>query len=88
MAPSRKARGGGDGIGSTKAGKGVKIMVLVDAKGLPVAIDTCSARPHEAVGAAVVRLHADRSETPERIIGDKAYDSDASMRSWRSRALS
>src|SRR5258705_5929904 len=25
-----KARGGGDGIGSTKAGKGVKIMVLVD----------------------------------------------------------
>ncbi len=35
-----KAKGGGDGIGKTKAGKGVKIMVLVDARGLPVAIDT------------------------------------------------
>src|SRR5690606_3406461 len=38
-----KAKGGGDGIGCTKAGKGVKIMVLVDARGLPVAVDTCSA---------------------------------------------
>src|SRR5690554_3297367 len=27
----RKARGGGDGVGLTKAGKGVKIMILVDA---------------------------------------------------------
>jgi len=26
-----KARGGGDGIGCTKAGKGVKIMIMVDA---------------------------------------------------------
>ncbi len=43
-----KARGGGDGIGCTKAGKGVKIMVLVDARGLPVAIDTTSASPHES----------------------------------------
>ena len=55
-----KAKGGGDGIGKTKAGKGVKIMVLVDARGLPVAIDTCSASPHESqTGAAAVRLHAD-----------------------------
>jgi len=43
-----KAKGGGDGIGCTKAGKGVKIMVLVDARGLPVAIDTTSASPHES----------------------------------------
>lgn len=35
-----KAKGGGDGIGCTKAGKGVKIMVLVDARGMPVAVDT------------------------------------------------
>jgi hypothetical protein len=43
-----KARGGGDGVGLTKAGKGVKVMVLVDARGLPVAVDTCSASPHES----------------------------------------
>src|SRR4029077_8064620 len=36
-----KAKSGGDGIGCTRVGKGVKIMILVDAKGLPVA--ACSA---------------------------------------------
>ena len=71
-----KARGGGDGIGCTKAGKGVKIMVLVDARGLPVAIDTTSASPHES--RLVQRLFDFMltEETPERVIGDKAYDSD------------
>jgi hypothetical protein len=29
-----KAKGGGDGVGVTRVGKGVKIMVLVDARGL------------------------------------------------------
>ena len=71
-----KARGGGDGIGCTRVGKGVKIMVLVDARGLPVAIDTASASPHET--RLVQRLFDFMltEETPERIIGDKAYDSD------------
>lgn len=71
-----KARGGGDGIGCTKAGKGVKIMVLVDARGLPVAIDTTAASPHES--RLVQRLFGFMltEETPERVIGDKAYDSD------------
>jgi len=72
-----KARGGGDGIGVTKAGKGVKIMVLVDARGLPVAVTTGSATPHESKlvqGLLDFMLTAD---APDRIIGDKAYDSDA-----------
>lgn len=71
-----KARGGGDGIGCTKAGKGVKIMVLVDARGLPVAVDTTSASPHES--RLVQRLFDFMltEETPARVIGDKAYDSD------------
>jgi hypothetical protein len=43
-----KARGGGDGVGKTKAGKRVKIVVLVDARGLPVAVTTGSAAPHES----------------------------------------
>src|SRR5262249_11211757 len=42
-----KAKGGGDGIGLTKVGKGVKIMVLVDARGLPVAVDTAPANRSE-----------------------------------------
>ncbi len=71
-----KARGGGDGIGCTKAGKGVKIMVLVDARGLPVAVDTTSASPHES--RLVQRLFDFMltEEVPPRVIGDKAYDSD------------
>jgi len=71
-----KAKGGGDGIGCTRVGKGVKIMVLVDARGLPVAIDTTSASPHES--RLVQRLFDFMltEQTPERVIGDKAYDCD------------
>ena len=71
-----KARGGGDGIGCTKAGKGVKIMVLVDARGLPVAVDTMSASPHESTLVQHLFDFMLTKETPERIIGDKASDSD------------
>jgi len=42
------ARGGGDGIGRTKVGKRVKILIAVDARGLPIAVQSCSARPHES----------------------------------------
>ncbi len=71
-----KAKGGGDGIGCTKAGKGVKIMILVDARGLPVAVDTCSASPHESKLVQQLFSFVLTSERPERVIGDKAYDSD------------
>lgn len=66
----------GDGVGKTKKGKGTKIMGLTDAFGLPIAIDATSANPHE------VTLVDDTLETcflenvPEKIIGDRAYDSD------------
>jgi transposase len=71
-----KARGGGDGVGVTKAGKGVKIMVLVDARGLPVAVTTGSAGPHESKLVQGLLGFMLTLDTPERIIGDKAYDSD------------
>lgn len=72
-----KARGGGDGIGLTKAGKGVKIMVLVDARGLPVAVTTGSAGPHESTLVQGLFDFMLTLDTPRRIIGDRAYDSDA-----------
>ena len=71
-----KAKGGGDGIGCTKAGKGVKIMVLVDARGLPVAVSTTSASPHESRLVQGLFEFMLSEAMPERIIGDKAYDSD------------
>ncbi|MBK9121292.1 MAG: transposase [Phycisphaerales bacterium] len=54
-----KARGGGDGISAATSEKGVKIMVLVDARGLPVAIDTAPADAHESRCVQAVRLRAD-----------------------------
>ena len=70
------ARGGGDGVGKTKAGKGVKMVMLVDAQGLPVAVQTASATPHEATLVEDLFARVLTKELPLRVIGDKAYDSD------------
>lgn len=41
------AKKGGAKVGKTKRGKGSKLMVIADASGLPVALHTDSANPHE-----------------------------------------
>jgi hypothetical protein len=61
-----KAEGGGDGIGCTKVGKGVEIMVLVDARGLPVAVDTAPANRHESKLVQQLFDFMLTSEPPER----------------------
>lgn len=71
-----KTKAGGDGIGKTKAGKGVKIMVLVDARGLPAAIDTAPANLHESTLVQQMFDFMLPAEPTPRIVGDKAYDSD------------
>jgi transposase len=51
-------------------------MAIADATGLPYALHVASASPHEV---KLVRETLNRrflSQLPERIIGDKAYDSD------------
>lgn len=75
----RHLRGGekrGLCVGATKRGKGTKIMAVTDRAGLPVAIHLSSASPHEVtlVGATLEASFVE--ERPERLIGDKAYDSD------------
>jgi transposase len=66
----------GDGVGKTKRGKGTKIMGLTDAFGIPIAVDATSASPCE------IKLVDDTldacflPELPQKVIGDKAYDSD------------
>lgn len=71
-----KAKGGGDGIGCTKAGKGVKIMIIVDAQGLPTAAYSTSASPHESGLLQELFDFMIPEKLPERLLGDKAYDSD------------
>lgn len=70
------AKGGGDEIGPTRRGKGVKIMAIVDRHGLPLAVSTHAANHHEVT---LVQLSFDFymiEAKPQNLIGDKAYDSD------------
>jgi transposase len=71
------AKGGGDEIGKTRRGKGVKILAIVDRHGLPLSVSTHAANHHEVT---LVQLSFDFymiEAKPQNLIGDKAYDSDA-----------
>lgn len=63
-------------MGKTKRGKGTKLMAVADGAGLPLAIYTSSASPHEVTLVASTLAENFSGEGPERLIGDKAYDSD------------
>ena len=70
------AKGGGDGIGKTRCGKGVKILAIVDRHGLPLSVSTHAANHQEVT---LVQLSFDfymLEAKPEHLIGDRAYDSD------------
>jgi transposase len=71
------AKRGGAGVGKTKKGKGSKIMAVVEANGRPVAITIDSANPHEVKLVEQTLEARFVDNLPERLIGDKAYDSDA-----------
>lgn len=66
----------GDGVGKTKKGKGTKIMGLTDAFGLPIAVGAASANPHEITLVDDTLDACFLANIPEKIIGDRAYDSD------------
>ncbi len=71
------AKGGGDAIGKTWRGKGVTILAILDRNGLPLSVSTHAANHHEVT---LVQLSFDFymiEAKPEKLIGDKAYDSDA-----------
>jgi len=76
---------GGEGVCKTKRGKGTKWMVVVDGAGVPLGKHLDSASPAEVKLAekalAAIRVpHGSRPgrprQKPERVIADKAYDSD------------
>lgn len=72
-----KAKGGGDGIGLTRVGKGVKIMVLLDAHGLPAAVNTAFANRAESHLAQQLFDFMIPESLTDRVVGDNAYNSDA-----------
>lgn len=79
----------GECVGPTKRGKGTKLMVLADGQGFPLGVSVHSASPAEVTLAAetlsTVRVGNGQPgrprQKPQRIIADKAYDSD-SFRDW------
>ncbi len=67
---------GGSAVGPTRRGKGTKIMAIVDRHGLPIAVSIASASPHETKLVEATLEQRFLPETPERMIGDRAYDSE------------
>ena len=75
----------GSKVGKTKRGKGTKWMVVVDGQGIPLGKQLYSASPNE-VGLAeetLASIHVTRQhrggrprQKPQRVIADRAYDSD------------
>lgn len=82
----RASKKGGASIGKTKRGKGTKLMVVADGKGIPLGISIHSASPAE-VTLAEETLDTITTGVPKRLIADKAYDSAALRRSLDQRGI-
>ncbi len=63
-------------MGKTKRGKGSKLMAIADRHGLPLAVCTESASPAEVKLVEQTIEQRFVADVPERLIADKAYDSD------------
>jgi transposase len=66
----------GLGIGPTKRGKGTKITAITVGDSIPIAVSVQAATPHESQLVEEALGHSFLDELPQRLIGDKAYDSD------------
>lgn len=64
-------------MGNTRRGKGTKIMAIADGNGLPLAFRTESASPAEVRLVTATLEERIIAEVPQKLVGDKAYDSDA-----------
>ena len=63
-------------MGKTKRGKGTQLLAVADRTGLPLAVRTESATPHEVTLVAATLEDRLVTALPTRLIGDRAYDSD------------
>ena len=85
----------GLGVGKTKRDKGSKWMVLVDSQGVPLGSTITSASPHEVtlVDKVLAQIKVPRNGSgrpkcrPKRLIGDRAYDSDALRKNLQDRKI-
>ncbi len=68
--------GGRPEVGSTKRGRGVTIMGIVDRAGLPLSVTAHAADHHEVTLVQLNLAVYIMEEKPEHLIEDKADDSD------------
>src|SRR5580704_2735687 len=72
----RRRKKGGLAVGVTRRGKATKIMAVADRHGLPVAVGIASGERHETKLVLETLDARFLKELPEKLIGDRAYDSD------------
>jgi IS5 family transposase len=72
----RGGQKGGPSVGKTKRSKGTKLMAIADGSGVPFSLHTASASPHGVTLVEATLAASFAGEEPERLIGDRAYDSD------------
>ena len=63
-------------MGTTKRGKGPKRMAVADGPGLPVAVHTAAATPHEVTLVPDALTATCTTERPARLSGDQADESE------------
>jgi transposase len=73
----RGGQKGGSCVGLTRRGKATKIMAVADRNGLPLAAWIAGGERHESKLVVDTLDENFLEEAPERLIGDKAYDSDS-----------
>jgi transposase len=66
----------GLGRWEVQVGQGTELMALTGASGLPLAGCAASASPHEVTLVEAALAASFLRERPERLIADRAYDSD------------
>ena len=72
----RERNKGGLAVGPTRRGKGTTIIAIAAGNSLPLAVAVDSASPAECQLVEDALAGSFLDELPERLIGDKAYDSD------------
>jgi transposase len=63
-------------VGKTKRGKGTKLVALAERSDVPIAVCAASASPQEVSLVYEILAASFVRERPERLIGDRTYDSD------------
>ena len=63
-------------MGKTKRGKSTKLIAIADVSGIPLAVHAASASLHEVTLVSETLAASFVGEKPERLLGDRVYDSD------------